>query len=57
MIWLADVKKIRVINQNQQIVITLIILVKILSKYEGLQPLIFFYLVCESLKENIEKYT
>lgn len=45
MIWLADVKKTRVINQNQQTVITLIILVKILSKDEGLQPLIFFYLV------------
>ena len=42
MIWLADVKKTRVINQNQQTVITLIILVKILSKDEGLQPLIFF---------------
>lgn len=45
MIWLADVKKTRVINQNQRTVITLVILVKTLSKDEGLQPLIFFYLV------------
>jgi len=49
MIWVVDVKKIRVINLNQQIVIILIILVKILSKYEGLKPLIFFYLVLPPL--------
>jgi hypothetical protein len=42
MICRVDVKKIKVINQNQQIVITLIILVMVISKYEGLQPLIFF---------------